>query len=114
MPQSETPQLAEKVSEILEKDIPDIRIRLVEVSGKQDRIFEKLGNVEKSLVEHIEVAKDSNRIVQRHEVRLASLEDKDAEQTKKRDSAKYWLMTIISSVATAVFLYVLRRLGWVT
>jgi hypothetical protein len=110
MPSAER-ELESRVHEIMSEAIPDIRIKLAEMSGKQDAAFAKLESVESVMLRHVEVSSDTNQLVHAHAVRLASLETSHAESAKTRDRWRTWAMGVAASVVGAVILGFLKAKG---
>jgi chromosome segregation ATPase len=105
-------ELEKRVHQIMAEDVPQIRVKLAELSGKQDRSFEKLEDIERAISKHFDATMDTNKLVQTHAVRLASLETKEEVKTKKRDLWLNWKMGIFGSVVTALLVYAMKLLGW--
>lgn len=105
--------LENRVHEIMTEAIPEIRVALAEMSGKQDRTFEKLESLEVAVMRHVEVASESNKIQGAHAVRLASIEQAHQERTKIRDRWRAWAMGIGASIVTVLIVAFLKSQGYV-
>jgi hypothetical protein len=95
-------KLSEKVDGILTSEIPEIKIRLVELGVTQQQMIVKIDELGDNVNSHLSRSEEIQKHMVNHDIRLASLEKSDATSEDRRLFWRRGTIQFLSALALAV------------
>ncbi len=99
-----------KVDRILQEEIPEIKVHLATLNAGQERIFDKIESLDKTMVTVANNYSGSDRILIQHEARITSMESSDVDSKKNRDRKIGLAVSVIIPIISAAAGFFFARL----